>query len=697
MRTVWLALIAACTTTAQRPMTLRRVILYQNGIGYFERSGHVTGQAMHLSLRFARGELDDVLKTLTVVDRLGAGVATVDVPAETGGNTVDLGVRLAVGRVHDVTVGYATPTPTWKATYRVVLGDRSEDRGLLQAWAMVNNASQDDWRGVQLTLATGAPMSYALDLHTPEYVRRPDANGRLVAPTTGPVAPETHGAADRDGDGIPDALDKCPDEPETYNGVDDEDGCPDRGRVIVTTSEVVILQAIRFAAGSDVVASDASPIVDAIATTLAANPEIEQIELGGNTSGEEADPWGLATRRANAVRDALVARGIAAHRLRVVPYGATQPLGNTPDVDRRVDFLIVRRADARPATGPLTPAAVATSAHAATRPADIAGAVRYVLSEPVSIRRGGTSMVAILDKPVDATDVYLWRPEAAAPGSDRHPYRAVELANTSGYTLEPGPIAIFARGAFVGDSLLSRLAIGETAWIPYALDGATTVTVEPAADERPLRIVAVHHGIVTVETTATRTTRYTVAAGREPARTIYLRHGKAAGFAARDLPPGTLDQGDAYLVPLPLQPGKTSVLVVNERQPRRKTLELADAYGGGEIGAYVDGSQLGAGVREALAQAIALRTDAAALDTTVAALRARIGELASRAEEIRRSLRALEHVGGADDLRKKLVADLGASTAESDSLARQLADKGEQLATARARLEDTIRDLVVAE
>jgi hypothetical protein len=32
---------------------------------------------------------------------------------------------------------------------------------------------------------------------------------------------------DRDGDGIPDALDKCPNEPENYNGREDADGCPE--------------------------------------------------------------------------------------------------------------------------------------------------------------------------------------------------------------------------------------------------------------------------------------------------------------------------------------------------------------------------------------------------------------------------------------------------------------------------------------
>jgi hypothetical protein len=35
------------------------------------------------------------------------------------------------------------------------------------------------------------------------------------------------GTSDRDGDGIPDGNDRCPDAPEDFDGFEDEDGCPD--------------------------------------------------------------------------------------------------------------------------------------------------------------------------------------------------------------------------------------------------------------------------------------------------------------------------------------------------------------------------------------------------------------------------------------------------------------------------------------
>src|SRR5690606_24926855 len=138
-----------CGAAPPRSMQLRRVILYQNGIGYFERTGHVAGGT--LALDFARPELDDVRKTLTVIDRLGRVVATVDVTTtDAKAKTVALRVRLTATRAHDLLVGYAVPTATWKAAYRVVLDARAPT-ALLQGWAMVSNRTQEDWRGVQLT------------------------------------------------------------------------------------------------------------------------------------------------------------------------------------------------------------------------------------------------------------------------------------------------------------------------------------------------------------------------------------------------------------------------------------------------------------------------------------------------------------------------------------------------------------------
>lgn len=726
-------LLGCSASTVHRPMQLQRVVLYQNGIGHFERAGHISGET--LSLELSRHELDDVLKTLTVIDRLGAAVTTVDVPTGDTDKTIRLGVRMTAGRVHDVKVSYAVPTPTWKAAYRVVMDETSKDTpSLLQAWAMVNNASQEDWTGVSLTLATGAPMSFVHDLHTPQFVKRPDVHGNLHAPVLAPLDIEKAGAADNDGDGILDVLDRCPDstedrdqfddddgcpdedndrdrisdrddkcphEPETYNGIEDEDGCPDRGRVVVTSTAIEVLDQVYFAKGTDSIKPTSSPILDSVAATLRGNPQIVKVEVGGHASSDEGELWGLSSRRAASVRHALIQRGVEPKRLVIVPYGSTRPLDDRDtdaarDKTRRVDFLIAeRREDVAPSRHTPTRIDAQTaraSVHTATRPAEVAGTVRYELSEPVTIRKGSSSMVSILNKPIGAHDVYLFRPDPKAPGSYLHPFRAVRLVNDSGFMLEPGPIAIFARGSFVGDSVIGRLAVGETAWIPYALDGATTVTAMHDDSERPIRIVAIQRGVMTVENAGVRVTRYSIATGRDPAKQIYIRHAKAYGYTAKDLPPGTLDRGDSYLVPLPLQPAKTSVLAIEERQPRRHTLQLLDA-GATEIGLYVEGSNLPAPLVERLRAATALRKDMGKLEEAIEGYRDRLADLAARSEELRENLRALDKVRGADDVRKKLMASVSQVTTESDAIAKKLGLDSEALASARNKLHDSLREL----
>ena len=48
-------------------LPIRKVVLYKHGIGYFERGGKVDGDAL-ATLRFSSSQMNDVLKSLTVLD-----------------------------------------------------------------------------------------------------------------------------------------------------------------------------------------------------------------------------------------------------------------------------------------------------------------------------------------------------------------------------------------------------------------------------------------------------------------------------------------------------------------------------------------------------------------------------------------------------------------------------------------------------
>ncbi|MGB4991000.1 MAG: hypothetical protein WBO10_17315 [Pyrinomonadaceae bacterium] len=71
----------------------------------------------------------------------------------------------------EMVVTYTIAAPIWKTTYRVVLDD--EGKPFFQGWAIVDNVSDEDWRGVQMSLVSGSPISFIQNLQKPFYRYRP--------------------------------------------------------------------------------------------------------------------------------------------------------------------------------------------------------------------------------------------------------------------------------------------------------------------------------------------------------------------------------------------------------------------------------------------------------------------------------------------------------------------------------------------
>ena len=86
-------------------------------------------------------------------------------------------------------IAYLTETPVWKTTYRLVLDE--EKTPYLQGWAIVENQTPQDWRNVKLSLVSGRPISFTMDLYQPLYNPRPLVQPELYAN----LRPQTYGDA----------------------------------------------------------------------------------------------------------------------------------------------------------------------------------------------------------------------------------------------------------------------------------------------------------------------------------------------------------------------------------------------------------------------------------------------------------------------------------------------------------------------
>jgi len=179
---------------------------------------------------------------------------------------------------------------------------------------------------------------------------------------------------DNDGDGVVDARDACPDEAEDQDGFQDGDGCPDLdddqdgvpdtsdncpgtpAGVIVgidgcpTAREIqaeMVLEGVSFATNSADLTVASYAVLNKVTESLAAFPAVT-VEIQGHTDRTGSSDYNrdISGRRAHAVRDYLIAHGIAASRLTAVGYGETRPIASNDSregraANRRVE--VVRR------------------------------------------------------------------------------------------------------------------------------------------------------------------------------------------------------------------------------------------------------------------------------------------------------------------------------------------------------------------
>ena len=120
-------------------------------------------------------------------DELGMALQLLVESRDTERKQVDLNF---VGQgERQVRVGYLVETPVWKTTYRLDLSPIFEqEQPLLQGWAIVENTSDNDWQQVVLSLVSGRPISFTMDLYTPLYVQRPAVQPKLITS----LEPRTH-------------------------------------------------------------------------------------------------------------------------------------------------------------------------------------------------------------------------------------------------------------------------------------------------------------------------------------------------------------------------------------------------------------------------------------------------------------------------------------------------------------------------
>ncbi len=441
------------------PFPVRRVVLYKHGVGYFEREAQVTGDQA-VTLTFPQREVSDVLKSLTVMDLNGGLVSAVSYDSTTPVEKLLAEIALTVpdsgslaGLLPQLKGARVRVTPTAEAgTEGVLLGlDTVEVATAGEAVEQVRVAVVTDAGVVTFPLADvrieflDEAVRRDLDYYLRTHLAAKNKNARsftLYAEGTGERTLRVG------------YLRESPVWKATYrvllNGADKPllqgwavvDNTSDDDWVDVQLALVAGLP-VSFVHDLYTPRYVRRPVVEVQETTGVLPPMAE--------AGFDADDDGSVTTDYDPLEMAA-----AAPMLRAMPV-SYRGLGG----------------GARAATP--------SSVRQQTRERQVGDLFEYAVDHPVTVRRNQSALVPIVLAPFNGKPVLLYQKHARP----ENPVRCVEFENTTGLTLEGGPVLVLDERNYVGEAMLDTLKPTDTRLLGYAVDLGVRVTDSIKSKQEP--------------------------------------------------------------------------------------------------------------------------------------------------------------------------------------------------------------------
>ncbi len=667
-------------------VALGRVVVYRNGVAFYERRATVSGGALTVSV--PRDRVDDFLKSLTVVDAITGKPLPVSIPRQQANDGAYLVMKLQLPSKDkaDVVLTYVTESPAWKPSYRVVVGDKG--KVMLEGWAIVDNTSGEDWKGVMVGVGSSSALSFKYDLWSVRSVQRETlANEEkfAIAPPTG-VSPyggkqATTGEAVlaelgdeeiRRPDGHPEAKPgpaKAEELPApTTTAMRDEVAVRHRRTLSKTGGSVAPPMDPRVATGDakmkqlsqQVVHSDKTIVVEAYA------------------DGNRTDAGTRANDRANIVKNELIDQGVAPARIKIVTHTEA---GNAERVR-----LVAQ------AAGPEQQQAKASKA--LDLDAQPVGESHFANPSPMTVEKGSSAMVSMVRSQTDGDVVYLYDHESER-GNDRFAFRAVRFRNPTDSTLETGPVTVYGNERFIGEGLTEPIAPKSVAVVPYALDRQIVIDRNDGEEDKLARLVTLQRGILTAEVQHIRRQRLVITNRLPQVAKIFIRHTVGKGWNLIAAPPRDERVGDSHLFEVDVAPGASQPVEIAEATPIERTLDLSADVTLDMMRVYVQAPEGSPQLKAQLEKLLAIHKHIVDLGEQQQSMRRRLDDYRQRMDELHGQILSLQMVKTGGELMAHLKDKMKDISDRVQKETIAVVDTEEKMMLARVEFQDSLAELTL--
>jgi hypothetical protein len=303
----------------------------------------------------------------------------------------------------------------------------------------------------------------------------------------------------------------------------------------------------------------------------------------------------------------------------------------------------------------------------------------YHIPTPVTVRRNESAMLPFLQQKVDTRKLLIYSDPAAA-----HPMDAAEIANSTGKTLDGGPITVYESGAYAGEALMETVKTGDKRLISYGVDLGTRITTQWDSKAEQIREIHARRGILTTSNAVVETRTYTIHNVDQKAKTLVIEHTARPEYNLLDRKP--LEKtSNAYRFEVKLAPGATEKFPVTEERVYERAFTITDLTPD-VLFTYVRNKTFSDAARKQLEQIANLKQQIAAAGREIQSLESQIAEVTNDQERVRRNIGSLNQVSG----QQQQVQAYAQRLAGQESQLASLRDRRAELDKKRAALEGEV-------
>jgi hypothetical protein len=677
--------VNAAAAEAAVPVPVRKVVLYKNGIGYFEHLGKVRGeQAVEIVL--PSSQLNDVLKSLTVID-LGRGQVT--------GVTYDSAAPLE-RRLRELPInlnsaqGLVAFLNQIRGTQVEIKAPGGTVRGRLMGAEMrMRSTNAGTEQLIEVGVYTPGGEVRLVELQSAGALRLTDSSlasdvGRyLEVLNTAHQADvrrlkiQTTGSGERDL--YVSYTSEAPIWKTTYRIVlDDKEKPLLQGWAVVdnTTPMDWLNVELSLVAGAPVsfVYNLSQPIyarrpVVPVPEGIQAMPQrheatLEELErkveaqVAAAPAPMESDEFRDDRARREVMSKVAIAEGLVGG----VPGGVAG--------GRLGDVLRQQRAAA-----------------AATGQA-VGEQFEYSLKQPITIRRNQSALLPIVSAEVEGEKVSLFNERSGG----RRPRLAVWLKNTSGLTLDQGAFTVIDSNAFAGEGLVETVNPGEQRLLSYALDLGLEVATNRDTDRERVERVEIVRGVLRMHRKVVEKKTYTIRNNDEKGRTVVVEHPVRSGWELVETAKPTESTANYHRFRVEAKPRATTDFAVREENPQQTTYALTNITPE-QIALWVTQKAIDPEIERALGRVVAKKNQIDELNKKIQALDQQINGIFRDQDRVRNNLGRLGRTPEEANLRQRYIRQLEQQENQLGALRAERARLEDARAAAQKELDEMIQNL----